>query len=129
MKIKIEYIFFLLIGIAFLSNGCSKDSNIEVSYTFDIQPIFNERCIVCHGNNAPSSNLNLTNYDSLMKGNSNRGPVVKPGQKPENSILYQKVANPNPPYGSRMPADGPPYLSDREIQLIWLWINNGAKDN
>jgi hypothetical protein len=34
-----------------------------------------------------------------------------------------------PPFGSRMPLDGPPYLEDAEVLLIRDWIAEGALDN
>ncbi|MCF7884968.1 MAG: cytochrome c [Candidatus Marinimicrobia bacterium] len=109
--------------------SCNKNSNNEISYAFDIQPIFNSNCIHCHGNFEPSADLCLTNYDSLMTGDSYNGPVINPEVKPKYNILFQKVNLPQPPFGARMPLDGPPYLNNQEINYIWLWIKNGAKDN
>ena len=34
-----------------------------------------------------------------------------------------------PPFGSRMPLDGPPYLEDVDLELIGDWIVEGAHDN
>ncbi len=51
----------------------------QVEYTTQIQPVFDTSCnfTACHGGNA--GGLNLTSYDNLMKGDSNNGPVVTPG--------------------------------------------------
>jgi hypothetical protein len=119
----------LLITVFLILISCTDGSQSEISYAFDIQPIFNDRCIGCHGNNEPSANLCLTNYDSLMLGDSNNGPVVNPNAKPRYSILYQKVAYSPPPFGLRMPMDGPLFLSSQKIDYIWQWIYDGAKDN
>jgi len=34
-----------------------------------------------------------------------------------------------PPFGSRMPSNGPPYFSPGERALIADWIAEGANDN
>lgn len=101
----------------------------EVFFSTDIQPLFNNNCNVCHGDYLPSANLCLENYDSLMIGNSNNGPVIEPSKKPRENILYQKVAFNPPPYGLRMPMDGPPFLDEQELKYIWNWIDDGAKNN
>lgn len=44
---------------------------------------------------------------------------------PDGSLLIQKL-EPTPPIGGRMPADGPPYLQQATIDVIRLWIQNGA---
>ena len=118
----------LILLTSLLLISCNQSNN-EVSYTFDVQPTFNSRCIGCHGNLEPAADLCLTNYDSLMTGDSNNGPVVNPESKPKYSILYQKVALSPPPFGLRMPMDGPPFLTNQQIDYIWRWIYNGAKDN
>ena len=47
-----------------------------VSYSTDVQPIFNANCITCHGG---SGGLFLTSYANLMAGTSAHGPVITPG--------------------------------------------------
>jgi hypothetical protein len=53
--------------------------------------------------------------------------IVIPG-KPCDSIIVQKLGL-APPFGARMPYNGPPYLSAAELQLIRDWIAEGALDN
>ena len=44
------------------------------------------------------------------------------------SILVQKIGS-APPFGQRMPRNGPPYLTDGQILVIKRWIENGAPRN
>lgn len=96
-----------------------------VSFSADIQPIFNASCTNCHGNNG---GVNLTSYQSLMSstGNFYGNNVVVPGNA-EASGLIDKL-EPNPQNGNRMP---PPNgaISGDNINKIRAWINEGALNN
>lgn len=100
-------------------------SQPQISYSADIQPIFNNNCAggPCHiGGNA--NGLSLGSYADLMDG-GNSGDVVLPGN-PDGSLIVRRLEGTITP---RMPLDGPPYLSSTEIQLIRDWIEQGALDN
>jgi len=105
-----------------------------VSYGFDIQPIFDKNCVVCHRKdglgesagiplhlNSGQARLDLIDQPSVRNPNL---ILVLPGD-PDNSLLYQKVSQDLPPVGFRMPLFDEP-LSDVEIDLIRRWIEQGA---
>ena len=96
----------------------------QVDYNNSIQPVFDERCgtVYCHGTG--SGGLYLSSYAQLMAGNSNHGPVVIPGDG-EESILVQKLRG-TAGFGGLMPPSGS--LSDDTIDLISLWIDEGANE-
>lgn len=101
----------------------------QVSYSTDIQPIFNNSCggSGCHiGNSA--FGVNLTDYDRTMnsRGSQYVTEVVITGDA-DASPLVDKL-QPAPRHGSRMPLGGSP-LSPTQIQLISDWIDQGAQDN
>lgn len=74
------------------------------------------------------SGLNLASYASLRRGGAmSAEEIVVPGD-PCASILMQKLSG-APPFGARMPSNGPPYLSPSERALIADWIAEGAHDN
>lgn len=85
----------------------------EVSFSRDIYPIFQQVAASCHGT---SGGLSLETYEGTMK-------VVVPGD-PEGSLLYQRLKGQGGPV---MPPNGP--LPDAQIQLIYQWIKQGAKNN
>lgn len=100
-----------------------------VSFVADIQPIFNNRCIQCHSGPTPPMGLNLdaaNSYANLVNVPSVQVPSlmrVKPGD-PNNSYMIQKLSG-TAAVGSRMPFGGP-YLTVATMDLIKLWITEGA---
>jgi mono/diheme cytochrome c family protein len=95
------------------------------SYARDIQPIFNEYCVRCHGETLAESGLHLDSYRGVMQG-TRGGQVVAPGVASGSTLVWviQGLAAPE----IRMPhADRP--LSPNRIQNIILWIDAGAPDN
>jgi mono/diheme cytochrome c family protein len=91
-----------------------------ISFAADILPIFESRCIGCHGGERTQEGLDLKTHASLMAG-SNNGPVVTAGDA-ANSLLVEMVAT------QKMPKRGPK-LTPPQIQLITDWVNQGALDN
>ena len=110
------------------------DEDVEVSYSSDIVEIFSERCLRCHTRDGENpigvevGGLDLSTYSLVRAGGTIAGTeVVLPGS-PCSSVLVQKVGA-SPPFGARMPLNGPPYLSEPEQQRIRDWIAEGARDN
>lgn len=89
----------------------------DVSYQSDIQPIFDTRCVSCHGN---AVGLTLNSYDSVLGGSIN-GPVVLPSN-PASSRLIQNVNS------GFMPLGGPP-LTEVQVQTLSDWVAAGAPNN
>lgn len=114
------------------------DPGAGVSFATDIVAgIFRNpsvACADCHTASGPTpiglevGGLDLASYASLREGGAVAGErIVVPGS-PCSSVLVQKVSA-GPPFGSRMPQDGPPFLSDRELRRLQDWIFEGALDN
>ena len=133
-------------GIGLAENGNIFDPNSStVSFSSDIQPIFTERCIVCHKpggsgysfTGGENSGLDLRqgfSYNKLVNVSTFQESGVAPFLRVDpgnfdNSYLYQKIYSGNPKGGERMPLNGPPYLSGQQIQMIKTWINSGAQNN
>lgn len=107
----------------------------DVHYDNQIQPIFNDHCIVCHsGPNPPpfipggglnleagQSHGNLINEPSSQDGSWIR---VVPSDL-DVSLLFHKINCNTPPVGVRMPQGGPA-LSAAQQALFRDWINQGA---
>ncbi|MFA4839157.1 MAG: c-type cytochrome domain-containing protein [Candidatus Neomarinimicrobiota bacterium] len=119
----------ILVASIFLIVSCDSSTKYRASYSHDIQPIFNTKCLDCHGN-AGQSNLELTSYEKTMSGGSINGPIVVPGNA-DGSLLYEAVSKPDNEQSrinNRMPRGRDP-LTVTQIQLIEDWIIEGAKDN
>jgi hypothetical protein len=92
-------------------------------------------CVSCHTNqgHAPAGGLNLfaNAYGELVNAPSRRKPgatQVIPGD-PDNSYLIQKLEGAPGIVGLRMPRNGPPFLTDGQVQIIRRWIQLGAKND
>ena len=83
--------------------------------------IFEERCTFCHSGEFAPLGLSLDSYEGVKAGSEN-GPVVIGGSS-QTSPLWKRVTGRAEP---QMPLDGPPFLDEREISTIELWISNGA---
>ena len=139
MKNKIPRIgsligLFLLLGCVDMGSEPKTDdnSNESVSFSSDIQPVFDISCATsgCH-RAGHSTNLNLTkgnSYTNLVNVKSmNYAPLklVDPG-KSEDSVLYLKIVG-SSETGSKMPPGGT--LSDASVANIRVWITEGAENN
>src|SRR5574341_1477934 len=82
----------------------------EVSFLRDVQPIFDARCITCHGG---TQGLYLNSYEHVMAGGWH-GAIVVPGN-PDASRLIRYVQSGYMPYG------GPP-LTASQIALLITWV-------
>lgn len=94
-----------------------------VSYTADVKPILDGRCLGCHSGAAPPAGLRLDSHANVLAGGITGTEVV--ACQPTASLIYLKVSSDTPPVGVRMPQGGP-YLSAAQIQTIHDWIAGGA---
>jgi mono/diheme cytochrome c family protein len=96
------------------------ESAAALSFSADIFPIFQSRCINCHGGERIEGDLVILTYEDLMAGGKD-GQVVVPGDA-GNSLLVELVTN------LKMPKRGPK-LTPVQIQAITDWVNQGALNN
>ena len=83
-----------------------------VSYSLDIQPIWDNKCVSCHSGSRDPDLRPDNSYASLIDG----GYVDT--DNPEDSELIKKL------YGSHDAR-----ATETEKQVILLWIEEGAKNN
>ncbi len=116
-------------------NGCDiKDSNPKRDVTFagDIWPILSG--CSCHDPNSADPagvlevGLVIDSYKALRMGGDNTHENIIVAGDACKSIILQKLGEATPPFGVRMPRDGP-YLSPEVRMLISDWIVEGARDN
>lgn len=91
-----------------------------ISFTGDVLPIIQSRCVRCHGEDRIEEGLLMRTYDEIMAGSEN-GPVVVPGD-PANSKMVELVTN------QKMPKRGPK-LTPPQVQTITDWVAAGAPNN
>jgi hypothetical protein len=91
-----------------------------VSFSKDVLPILQDKCVSCHGGEKTSKGLDLKTYASLMTGSQN-GAMIVAGDS-TNSKLVQSIVS------GKMPKRGPA-LPVSQIQLIMDWVASGAANN
>ncbi len=90
-----------------------------------IEPIFQSKCVSCHGPAKSKGGLRLDAFAAVQKG-SEDGLVLKPGQSAQ-SPLVQRVLLPADS-DDHMPPAGKPQLTAAEIALLKWWIDAGAPE-
>ncbi len=95
-----------------------------VDYATMIQPLLDERCVHCHGAIRPFRDQSFESYSSTIA----RGAAIISRCRPDDSLMYLKIASDMPPAGQRMPGDGPPFLSAAQIAAVRQWIQEGARE-
>ncbi len=85
-----------------------------------VKPIFEAKCLRCHGGKKIESDFDLSDRDGLLKGGQ-IGIAVVPGKSKESQLvkLVQHAKEPHMP-------DGDPKLPDAAIARIIEWIDLGA---
>lgn len=128
---KIKLITVTLISITLFS--CEKDSGPyivpptvvpPVSFSTEIQPIFDSYCISCHDENHSYLNLKPCCSWYELSATGYNAPYIDT-INPEQSTLYKRIAGVIAPV---MPSTGTP-LSQNDIDIILRWIDEGAKNN
>ncbi len=134
-KLSIQYFMTILFFSAVvMSTGCSE----QISFRHDVSPIISSNCLICHdgggGEGIEKSGFNAHDYDSIMKG-TRVGPVIVPGDS-VSSTLFRMInhkVDPKiqmPPHHKNAMAEGRSKpLTPKQIEIIKIWIDQGAKDN
>ena len=105
------------------ASAASDAAYIGSAYTRHIHPIFDAKCVACHGASKEQAGLRLDFYDLIMKGGKD-GAVIS-ARNPDNSLLLQRVTlSPNDRHF--MPAEGRTPLTADEIAALRAWIIAGA---
>lgn len=98
----------------------AESAESSVSFAADVLPIFESRCLKCHGGEKTEEGLKLTGHAEIMAGSWN-GSVVEPGNV-EDSYLVEQIVS------GEMPKKEPRLLPS-EIRAITEWVAAGAPDN
>ena len=96
-------------------------ANTTADFTRDIQPLFADRCVKCHGPEKQKGGLRLDVKAAALKG-GDEGRAIEP-EKSADSLLIHLVAGLDeekvmPPKGER--------LTPEQIGLLRAWIDQGA---
>lgn len=115
-----------LIGMIISFSSCKDEPVIPdtpiIKFSDNIQPLIIGNCTAsnCHGTLNPQEFL-LTSYEDVIKHGD-----VKP-KDARGSKLYQVITSNNKQ--QKMPRSPYPDLTEKQIELVYLWIMQGAKNN
>jgi hypothetical protein len=93
----------------------------QIEFNRDIRPILSNNCFVCHG---PDNNLRKAKL-RLDDEKDSHAKVIKAG-KPAESELFRRLIT-DDPKEKMPPAKTLKQLTKQEIELIRIWIAQGAK--
>jgi len=103
-----------------------------VSYSQDVKPILDEHCMSCHQPGKAgevASGFNVTTYDDLMMGLDQDGTrkMVIPGDVESSNILVLMEGRADPSIS--MPHGQQKSIAAENIEIVRLWVKQGAKNN
>jgi mono/diheme cytochrome c family protein len=138
----------VVVASAMMVAGCGSSSSpttpttttttaSAVTFSQQIQAqILTPACVACHTDDGrtPAGGLNLksgTAFSQLVgvASSAKTGATRVIAGNPSGSYLVQKLEGASDIVGLRMPRNGPPFLTDAQVALIRLWIQNGAPNN
>jgi uncharacterized membrane protein len=80
------------------------------TFQHDVRPIFEAKCMKCHGAEKKKGGLDLRTLSSALAGGSEGTPIV-PGQ-PDKSLLWQQIVE------NEMPPEDEKPLTEQERAVI-----------
>ena len=96
----------------------------DVTFKADIEPIFRDHCIKCHGKDKQRGDLRLDEKAAALKGGESFAPAIIPGNGMDSPLVRFTAGVVD---GMQMPPEGERKLSNDEIGLLRAWIDQGAK--
>src|SRR3972149_11199420 len=121
MRRNLSLFFLLAIGSTALTVLAFAQDTEIIDFARNVLPIFEARCLECHGPEKQKNGLRVDSRENLLQG-GDYGPDLIPGN-PDKSRLYLAVSG-----GEKdlvMPPKGDP-LTEDQIATLRAWIEQGA---
>jgi hypothetical protein len=120
-KYKVLLVGFVLIAIVSCKHSVNFSDYPEVSFSNDVGPVIIGNCTQsgCHG--VSGDRRKLVTYSDIASSQ-----MVTPGS-PSKSSLYKVISSLSKFNVMPVPPLAP--LTDTQIEKIYLWIGQGAKNN
>ena len=111
------------IALATVNAQSTPQGGAPVSFNREILPILANNCFACHGPDEKHRETKF-HFDTEDGAFAKKGVIVRGSAA--DSLLIEKITEPNPK--DRMPPpDSGHVLTDRQIDLLRRWIDQGAK--
>ncbi|MBB5353332.1 putative membrane protein/mono/diheme cytochrome c family protein [Haloferula luteola] len=99
--------------------------DVKVSYLKHVQPIFDAKCVSCHGPDKAKGKLRMDSYEWLVKGGK-EGPAFEPGDEDSNLLFRVHLPLDDEEH---MPPEGKKQMTAEEIEWVTSWILGGAEND
>ncbi len=109
-----------LLAVSTFSGRVETQAPAKVDFAADVQPIFRQSCIGCHGPSQQMAGFRLDRRRDAMLGGTIA--VIGPGNS-DGSRLYRRLIGSE--FGAQMPPTGA--LAPDKIAIIKAWIDQGAE--
>src|SRR5437660_8906515 len=118
LTVSLRRVFVAVLLALVLTSAAGRAAEPEPVFEKDVLPLFQARCLKCHGADKQKAGLDLRTKAGLLKGGET-GPALKPGSA-RDSLLWEKLAT------NKMPP-GKEKLTEAEKALVRTWIDKGAR--
>jgi len=92
-------------------------------YQVAIAPVFEQKCVSCHGPDKTKGDLQLNTPENILKGGKD-GNILT-GSADKKAILLERIHLPLA-HDDHMPPEGKMQLTSEEVSLLNKWIKAGA---
>ena len=120
-KIIRRRLFLFLFAIVAFLHSCQETDRID--FSTQVKPIFNSKCITCHGGVKKNGGFSLLFEEDAFSATDSGRPAIIRGNA-AGSELIRRIKEDDPEL--RMPYEHPK-LSDHEIDLLVRWVDQGAQ--
>ena len=120
-----RFVFLMAIIAILISHKLQGAQPNQVRFGVDVRPLLSHYCVQCHGPDEENrkADLRLDTKHGLFSGSGDQRIVV-PG-KPQESLLFQRITT-HDKDDVMPPLESKKEISKDEIELIKLWITQGA---
>lgn len=106
----------LLGGLAAGTASADEKRDAAPDFQRDVLPIFEAKCLRCHGEKKRDGKLDMRTLDALLKGGVT-SPAIKRGNA-QKSLLIELLH-----YNEMPPKKETPRVTKEELELLRKWIN------
>lgn len=95
----------------------------QVVYSHYIQPIFDQKCVSCHGPDKQKGRMRMDTFEAVVAGGK-EGDGLEPGNAKDSNLIY-RIDLPEDD-DEHMPREGKKQMEAHEMVVLEWWINGGA---
>ncbi|HWN95470.1 MAG TPA: PSD1 and planctomycete cytochrome C domain-containing protein [Methylomirabilota bacterium] len=117
MRHAVQFLICVIVSVITLARGAG-----PVDFKRDIQPILEQRCYECHGEQKQKSGLRLDRKAAAFSVGDSGQPAILPSQSAASPLIL-RITSKDP--DEVMPPKGEA-LSEAQVALLRQWIDQGA---